>query len=286
MARESTISFEQVAAAADSIEATGRKATSRAVRELLGSGSMATVLKLLQQRSAGQTRASQAVDDTIDPTIVKAISNHIAAKVQEATAAGTAALAELQDEAANLIAENEKQAAELETVVSDLSSSTEQIIALHERIAQLESAHRNTAAELALERQAAELARIALAKAELRLEAVPRIEKEIEQVRSELEAERIKSAEQHELAAVAAAKHEAAQAAADRLSAQLAEQRAAADRTLEIAEASTASAIDEAKKSAAEAAELRGQLAALVKQIEGVSIPKKPVAKKQAKPSV
>ncbi len=287
MARESSITFEQVSTAADAIEAAGNKATSRAVREALGTGSMATVLKFLQQRIAGQARTSQAIDDTIDPSIVRAISSQIAAKVQEATAIATASLAELQAEAATIIAENERQAVDLENAAVELTSVNELLAAMTGRAQQLETDAARTAAELVQERQAAELARINLAKAELRLEAVPRIEKEIEQVRIELAAERIKSAEQHEAAAVAIAKFEAAQVAADRLAAQLAEQRTAADRTLAIAEASTVSAITEAKKSAAEAAELRGQLVSVVKQNESVSLPKKPTAKKQeVKPSV
>ena len=81
MARESTITYEQVAEAADNLKAQNLKPTSRAVREALGSGSMATVCKLLQQWQAGQTRQSQATDDTIDPAVARAISLHIATVV-------------------------------------------------------------------------------------------------------------------------------------------------------------------------------------------------------------
>ena len=284
MARESSITFEQVVAAADSIETAGGKATSRAVRELLGTGSMATVLKLLQQRSAGQTRTSQTIDDTIDPSISRAISSQIAAKVQEATAAATSALAELQAEAANIIAENEKQTVDLDNAATELASAAENLAAMTGRAQQLEADAARTAAELVQERQAAELARIALAKAELRLEAVPRIEKEIEQVRTELAAERIKSAEQHELAAVAVAKHQAAEAVADNFAALITENKgihaaAVADFQTQLANQRTITleAISEAKKSAAEAAELRGKIAAIIPPVEE----KKPAARKE-----
>jgi len=248
MARESTITFEQVSAAADSIETTGGKATSRAVRELLGSGSMATVLKLLQQRSTGQTRTSQAIDDTIDPSIARAISSQIAAKVHEATAATTAALAELQAETANIIAENEKQAVDLDNAATEIAAVTEHLSAMTGRAQQLEINATRTAAELVQERQAAELARINLAKAELRLEAVPHIESEIERLRAELHAERQRSAELDKKAAVSTAHFESVQA-------QLENQRSIAQE-----------AIAEAKKSAAEAAELRGEIAAILSE--------------------
>jgi hypothetical protein len=145
---------------------------------------------------------------------------------------------------------------------------------------------------LVLERQAAEAARVELAKAELRLEAVPRIEREIEQVRAELNQTRERAATDmststsdaailHEKASVAEAKREAAQAAADHLIAQIADQRALFDRAIIQAEAATIAATSEAKKSAAEAAELRGKLATVVVS----PTEKKPAAKNRTTPA-
>ena len=49
MGREATITYEQVAAAADAMKVAGGKPTSRGIRERLGNtGSMGTVNKLLQ----------------------------------------------------------------------------------------------------------------------------------------------------------------------------------------------------------------------------------------------
>lgn len=57
MGREATITYEQVAAAADAMKVAGSKPTSRAIRERLGNtGSMGTVNKLLQDWRAGQER--------------------------------------------------------------------------------------------------------------------------------------------------------------------------------------------------------------------------------------
>lgn len=293
MARESTITQDQVAAAADNLKAQGTKPTARNVRDVLGTGSMATVLKFLQLWQGGQIRQSQAIDDTLDPSIGRVISNQIAAKVQEATADVTARLADLQAETDNVIAENERQAAEIEAQAGELVALQEQHAALVGRAQQIEADATRTTAELVAERQAAEAARVELAKAELRLEAVPRIEAEIEKVRADLLQARAQSAELHESAAVATAKLESEVAQRKGIEAQLIEsvkareeagKRAvataealgnervavqasqarleAAAREIAAANEAVSKARAEAKKSSEEAAELRGQLTA------------------------
>lgn len=291
MARESTITQDQVAAAADNLKAQGTKPTARNVRDVLGTGSMATVLKFLQLWQGNQVRQSQAIDDTLDPSIGRVISNQIAAKVQEATADVTARLADLQAETDNVIAENERQAAEIEAQAGELAALQEQHAALVGRAQQIEADATRTTAELVAERQAAEYARVELAKAELRLEAVPRIEAEIEKVRADLLQARAQSAELHEAAAVATAKLESEVAQRKGIEAQLSEavkareeaaKRAiaaaeslgnervavqtaqarleAAARELEDARKAVVTALADAKKAGEEAAELRGKL--------------------------
>ncbi len=242
MAREATITFEQVAAAADSIKTQGGKASARTVREVLGSGSMATVLKLLQQWQSGQVRQSASIDDTLDPSVVRAISNQIATRVQEATADTTARLADLQAEADLIIAENERQSVELEAQAAELVVLHGQYAELAGRAQQLESEAARTAAELVAERRATEAARVELAKAELRLEAVPKVEAEIEKVRAELLLARAQAAELHEAAAIANVKLEGAV------------------RELAAANEAVTQARAEARRFSEAAAELRGQL--------------------------
>jgi len=290
MAREPSITFERVAAAADNIKAQSQKPTARNVRETLGAGSMATVLKFLQQWQSGQVRQSQAIDDTLDVSIVRAISNQIATKVQEATADATAQLADLQSETDTLITENERQAAELENKAVELAALQEQHSALAGRTEQLEDENERQAAALLAERQASEGARVELAKAELRLEAVPRIEAEIEKVRLELDEERKKSSSLHEAAAVANAKLESETSLRLSLQEQLLKVTKSAEENADRAIKATehlsnekvlsqtlqartealsrelATANDLAKKAGEFAAELKGQLAATTKK--------------------
>lgn len=76
------------------------------------------------------------------------------------------------------------------------------------RIQQLEFEAVKFNTELATERQTSETARISLAKSELRMEAVPKIEIEIEKLRMEIEVLKIKAAQSHESEMVALTKME------------------------------------------------------------------------------
>lgn len=190
MARESTITYEQVATAADSLKAKDIKATSRAVRDVLGTGSMATVCKLLEQWKSGQAKQNQVTDDSMDPSVARALNTHIATKIQTATSEATARLADMQGELASVILENERQANEISDLTVEAAYHKEEGAKLAGQIQQLSTDLARAVTELENERQAAEQARIQQAKAELRLEAVPRIEAEIEKLRNELAIER------------------------------------------------------------------------------------------------
>ncbi|MEQ1526467.1 MAG: DNA-binding protein [Gallionella sp.] len=89
MAREANTTYEQVAAAADDLKAKDVKPTSRAVREVLGTGSMATVCKFLEQWKSGQARQSQVTDYSIDQSVARALNAHIATKIQTAISDST-----------------------------------------------------------------------------------------------------------------------------------------------------------------------------------------------------
>ena len=208
MGRESSITLEQVSTIANEIKTSGGKATSRAVRDALGSGSMATICKLLAQWQASQERKSEAIDDSLSQAVAKAISNDIDSKVQSAIADATSRLADLQSEHDLLITENENQTADIEFLSNSLSSEKEQNSKLSGRVQQLETDAMLISTKLDKERGDAKSAMTALAKAELRLEALPRIEQELTSLRNQIEIERTRSATLHEKEAVASAKLE------------------------------------------------------------------------------
>lgn len=214
MAREATITQEQVNAAADAIRASGAKPTARSIRDQLGTGSMATVLKLLQTWQAGQVKApTQEV--ALPPALTRYLVDFVGREVAQARAALETDLAAAQQAQADLIAESERQSTTIESQAEALDLAHSNKSELQGKLGQMESDLATARDEAARERQAAEAARTDLAKAQLRLEALPRIEAETDRLRVELDAERSK---RHEAARTAAAADARAAGLAERLS--------------------------------------------------------------------
>lgn len=304
MGREATITFEQVAAIADAMKVDGVKPTSRAVRERLGNtGSMGTINKLLGRWKSSQERQISAAL-VLPPALQRVLLEFMDNELTSARTTLEAELADQQQEAADLATENERQ-----VIDNDLQSETIELlraeVSTHQgRAGQLESDLMVSRDEAARERSGAELARTELAKAQLRLEAMPRLEADLVAVRGVLETERAARVAAEQQAAVLAAKLEAAERrateAAERTTkAEAAAANAAAKaetvarelvnanatiqtgharlesaaRELEDAKKAATTATAAARKSGEEAAELRGKLA--VAHPEATKIAKK-----------
>ncbi len=263
MGRESTVSFEQSLAEINNIVADHGKVTTRGVRERLGRGSFATIGKHVRTYKAGLNQQANFCDDTIDPAIIQGIRNQLVARIQTATASITASLADQQTEYDSLLTYSEQQDADLEFSATKQASLLAENAALSGSTEQLQSSVKDLTAELAQERTKTEYARVELAKAQLQLETLLRIKLDIENVRQELDSVRDKAAidraeaaanvaKLHEVAAVAVAKMEGEILFRENLEANLAEVSQQRNDALEAA-----------KKSSTEAAELRGQLVAL-----------------------
>lgn len=293
MAREATITQEQVNAAADAIRASGAKPTARAIRDQLGTGSMATVLKFLQLWQSGQVKPA-AQDVTLPPTLTRALVDFIGQEVAQARAGLEADLASAQQSQADLIGESERQAAIIESQSDELELERAEKAEIQGKLGQMETDLAASRDEAARERQAAEAARTELAKVQLRLEALPRIEAEADRLREELGAERRARTEAEQNAAVLASKveyetglrkkaeadldektkaaeesHKQALAGAEALGNERVNVQAttarleAATRELDDTRKEADAAKAEAKKASEEAAELRGQLVML-----------------------
>ena len=293
MGRESTITYEQVAAVADAMKIDGIKPTSRAVRERLGNtGSMGTINKLLGRWKSGQERQVSAAL-VLPPALQRVLLEFMDHELTGARTALEAELADQQQEAADLATENERQVVETESQAEAIELLRAEVSKHQGRAGQLDSDLVVARDEAARERSGAELARTELAKAQLRLEAMPRLESDLVVVRGVLETERAARVAAEQAAAVLTAKLEAAerrateaaerttkteaaaaQAAAkaetvarDLVAANTAVQAGqarldSATRELEDAKKAVATANAAAKKSGEEAAELRGKLAA------------------------
>ena len=278
MGRESTITFEQISAVADAMKTEGVKPTSRAVRERLGNtGSMGTINKLLGRWKSGQERQISAAL-VLPPALQRVLLEFMDNELTAARTTLEAELAEQQQEAADLATENERQVVENDAQAEAIESLRADVAAHRGRAGQLESDLAVARDEAVRERAGAELARTELAKAQLRLEAMPRLEAELVAVRGVLETERTGRQQAEQSAAVLAAKLEAAERRATEADARTTKAEAAAQvnqgrlestlRELDAAKGAMATATAAAEKSGEAAAELREQLEALKAQVE------------------
>lgn len=219
------VTFDAVAASAESLVASGQRPTVRAVIAQLGGGSPNAVLPHLQAWKGKQTNARVATIE-LDPRIAAIVAEQIRAAVAAATAAADDRTAELEADA-QAVAEAgrmaEERAVELAAELQHVQAECEQ---LKGRLAALtdegERARRESAAAAAQAnadastlRGAAEEAREKLARAELRLERLPSLEAMLERVQAELDAERASRVNAEKALAVAEAQRDGALDEAD-----------------------------------------------------------------------
>lgn len=241
MGRESTVTYEQIAAVADAMKTEGVKPTSRAVRERLGNtGSMGTINKLLGRWKSGQERQISAAL-VLPPALQRVLLEFMDAELTAARTTLETELADQQQEAADLATENERQVIENDTQAEAIELLRAEVATHQGRAGQLESDLVVARDEATRERSGAELARTELAKAQLRLEAMPRLEADLVAVRGILETERAARVAAEQQAAVLSAKLEAVERRATE----------AAERTTK-AEAATAQAAEKAETVARE----------------------------------
>ena len=211
MGRESVITQEEVNAVADQLRATGVKPTARGVREALGRGSMATVLKYLQIWQSRQVRPPE-VQTVLPVGLQRALVDFIAQEVAAAKIAPETDLVAVQQANQDLISESERQASSLERqqeVVDGLQAENAELTG---RLTQLTKDLEEAKSEVLAQRTAAENARTEKAKLELRLEGFPRLEAEIERLKSALGTERNAKVSAEQQAAVALARLEKTEA--------------------------------------------------------------------------
>lgn len=208
MAREATITQEQVNAAAEALRAAGTKPTVRAVRERLGNtGSQATVMRMLDAWKRQQVQVAET-PVTLPAALQVALADYVGQAVAEGKAALAAELAEQQQISADLALESERLGTTIERLEQELDAAIREREAVAGRAAQLEVDLGRARGEAEQERGAAEIARTELAKTQLRLEAMPRLEAEMQTLREALEYERTARVAAEQGAAVAAARLE------------------------------------------------------------------------------
>ena len=208
MSRQASITQEQVNAVAEAIRADGFTPTNRSVREALGGGSPATVLKLLNnwQRSQSEVEERTIV---LPPNIQRALMDFVGQEVAASKVGPLAELVEAQRANGDLIFENERQSSTIAIQDEALELTHAENARLTGRIVEVELQLTRCQEHDAEERKAAESARTELAMALLRLQAFPRIEAEADHLRTEADRERNAKVAAEQAAAVAIAKLDA-----------------------------------------------------------------------------
>lgn len=211
MGREAKVTYEQVAAAADAMCSANIRPSSRTVRERLGNtGSMGTINRLLQEWKATQERhVVQSL--TLPPALQRAILDFMGQELATAKAQLESTLDEQRQEMADLSTENERQGADIEERINAEAALRAELATLQGRIAQTEGELTHARHETIGEREHVATARVDLAKALLKLEAMPRLEADLAALREELRTEHQGRTAATQQAAVLEAKLEAAQ---------------------------------------------------------------------------
>jgi len=186
------VTFENVARAAESITAEGRRPSVRSVIEELGGGSPNAVLPLLNEWKSGRPSIHSS-DIELDPQLAIVVKSMIAKASEQAAKAAEERAADVQADAeaiAEAGREAESRAVELEALLADAektisdrdqaleiarSTADQAATAAKEKLFELDK-------KLMDERERAETASKALARAEVKLEQIPVLEAEVKRL--------------------------------------------------------------------------------------------------------
>lgn len=242
--------YEAVVSAIEQIKADGRSPTIAAIQAITG-GSNSTIVLLRQRYESERPTVEASKQININPSIGQLIAAEVERAAIEAAAEATAKHEAIKAEMLRTAEESEATASALEAAQQQLAAMQAQLQSMAGQIEQLkadseqvkrEAANQVAAAQAsardaitkaedqaARERGERELAQVALAKAELRLEAMPKLQAEVEKLQTALDAER-------QAKAVSDAKAAALDAKATGLEGRLADCQAQADKAAKIAD--------------------------------------------------
>jgi chromosome segregation ATPase len=206
------VTFEQVEAVADAIRGEGLQPTINAVRERIGTGSPNTIHKHL---TAWRSARPQAV--TVTTELPTSLTSAIATEIERAAASARAEieskLVQAQTEAAELANVGEALEAERDELIEQVAALTTERDTLAGKAEQQAADIKAQAERIEREQQAAESARVELARAQLKIESS--VEKladqaaEVKRLRTALDTETKSRIAAEQQAAVLTAKFEA-----------------------------------------------------------------------------
>jgi len=183
------ITPENIEAAAERIAARGEKPTARAVRAELGGGSMVTIAPALAAWKANRPKI-EAASIGVSAEVQRAILVDVERAVATARADLAAELADTQETLAAVSDELRQQTAAGAAAEARATEATAEVERQAGMIATLERSLAEAREQIAREHEVAETARREAAEAAVRLEMVPGLKGELEELRKRYDAER------------------------------------------------------------------------------------------------
>jgi chromosome segregation ATPase len=190
MGRNAAVTYEQVAAEAEQLQAEGVTATAKLIRSRLGNvGSLATIQKHVTAWRS-KLDGTQPVTRMLPPEVQRAVFKYVDEEIGRINGELTKQVAQANADMADLAADNEKQTG----LICQLQAALEEQVTLTaERAGQMSrllDELRAAREETARERREAELARQELARIQSRFEAQAPLESQLRQLRTDFESER------------------------------------------------------------------------------------------------
>jgi len=209
MGRQASVTIDHVKTAVAALRAEGSKVSSRTVREKLGNvGSMGTVSKLLQQ-CLGEKDTSPDSLRQLPPELQHAILVFADHQADVARRQVAEELINCKQEVSDLAEDSEQLAATIEDLREQLACAVSDRATVEGRVAQALEELAAARGETAVERRAAEAARVELAKLELRTQAMEALESELRDARTQHETQRGECVRAEQAAAVLEAQKQA-----------------------------------------------------------------------------
>lgn len=205
------INFQAVAAAAEALQLAGQRPSVRAVIAHLGGGSPNAVLKHLSEWKTGRPLVRVAETD-LDARIISAIIDQMQRVAVTAAAAAEERAAGIEEDLQALAEAQQAAEQQIEALTGERDTAQRQVEEAERRRQHADEQSLALRADLAGERKHQEHTAAALAKAEVRLEALA----DLERLRVALDAERRDRITAEQQAAVLAAKLEDAERRADK----------------------------------------------------------------------
>lgn len=185
-----TITQEQVNAVADAICAEGNKPTVLDVRKRLPSGSMSAIWCLFQVWQSSQGAPVES-DASVSSELQRTLEDFITQKIKAVREQLESEIENLRQVNSELMKEIENQQNQLTLQGVELQSAKAIKNEVSGRFDQLNAELARAKEEIEIEKESATQSRMELVKAQLKLESVPRLEADLDQLYKNLEQERV-----------------------------------------------------------------------------------------------